>query len=126
MLQAWVVLPAVHLAYLLAAPVDSLERRVGRVASSVVAVVAGALSWMCVVSLVPAHDRPYVDGSCNNSVLSQVFQYNGADHLNGQLLDQPGCSAPPIGRVASPSGGAPTHALPKRPARVLDGGLRRE
>jgi 4-amino-4-deoxy-L-arabinose transferase-like glycosyltransferase len=96
------------------------------VALSVVAVVAVSLSWMCVVSLVPAHDRPYVDGSCNNSVFSQVFLYNGADRLNGTVLAQPGCSPPPVGRVTSPSGGAPTHALPTGPARFLDGGFGRD
>ena len=126
MLQAWVVLPALFLAYILAAPVASLERRVGQVALSLLAVVAVSLSWMCVVSLVPASDRPYVDGSCNNSVFSQVFLYNGADRLSGDLLDQPGCSPPPVGRATSTSGGAPTHALARGPARFLDGGLGRE
>jgi 4-amino-4-deoxy-L-arabinose transferase-like glycosyltransferase len=123
MLQAWVVLPALYLAYILAAPVTSLERRVGQVALSLLAVAAVSLSWMCVVALVPAHDRPYVDGSCDNSVFSQVFLYNGADRLNGNLLDQPGCSQPPVGRVASPSGGAPTHALGRGPGRFLEGGF---
>ena len=126
MLQAWIVLPALYLAYLMASPVVSLERRVGQVALSVVAVIAVSLSWMCVVSLVPAHDRPYADGSCNNSVFSQVFLYNGADRLNGQLLDQPGCSAPPVGRAASTSGGAPNHALQTGPARFLDGSFGRQ
>ena len=32
---------------------------------------------MLVVSAVPAHDRPYVDGSRDDSVFSQVFDYNG-------------------------------------------------
>ena len=126
MLQAWVVLPALFLAYILAAPVASLERRVGQVALSLLAVVAVSLSWMCVVSLVPAPDRPYVDGSCDNSIFSQVFLYNGADRLSGDLLDQPGCSPPPVGRATSTSGGAPTHALARGPARFLDGGLGRE
>ena len=124
MLQAWIVLPALYLAYILAAPVASLERRVGRVALSVLTVLAVSLSWMCVVSLVPAHDRPYVDGSCNNSVFSQVFLYNGADRANGNLLDQPGCSRPPVGRVTSPSGGGATHALEKGPGRFLGRGVR--
>jgi len=126
MLQAWIVLPALYLVYILAAPVASLERRVGQVALSVLAVVVVSLSYMCVVSLVPAQDRPYVDGSCNNSVFSQVFLYNGADRLSGDLLAQPGCSLPPAGRTTSPSGGAPTHALARGPGRFLDGGLGRE
>ena len=78
------------------------------------------------VALVPAHDRPYVDGSCDNSVFSQVFLYNGADRVNGNVLDQPGCSQPPVGTVTSPSGGTPTHALEKGPGRFLAGGFGRD
>ena len=126
MLQAWIVLPALYLAYILAAPAASLERRVGQVALSVLAVVAVSLSWMCVVTLIPAHDRPYVDGSCDNSVFSQVFLYNGADRSSGALLTQAGCSQPPVGRTTSTSGGAPTHALAKGPGRFLDGGFGRD
>ena len=126
MLQSWVVLPALYLAYILAAPVASLERRVGHVALSVLAVLAVSLSWMCVVSLIPAHDRPYVDGSCDNSVFSQVFLYNGADRLDGNLLDQTGCSQPPVGQTTSTSGGAPTHALDRGAGRFLDGGFGRD
>ncbi len=126
MLEAWVVLPALFLVYILAAPVASLERRVGHVALAGLAVVAVSLSFMSVVSLVPSQDRPYVDGSCNNSIFSQVFLYNGAGRLTGDLLDQPGCSRPPVGRVTSTSGGAPTRSLPRGPGRFLDGSLGRE
>src|SRR6185437_4640506 len=67
MLQAWLVLPALYIAYLIAAPALSLARRYGHVAVSIAVALAVSLSWMCVVTLVPAHDRPYVDASCNNS-----------------------------------------------------------
>ena len=119
MLQAWIVLPALYIAYLMAAPALSVARRYGHVAISALVAVAVSLSWMCVVTLVPAHDRPYVDGSCNNSVFSQVFLYNGADRLTGNVLDQPGCSPPPVATAsqASTTGGAPTAALENGPAR---------
>ena len=88
---------------------------------------AVSLSWMCIVALVPAHDRPYVDGSCNNSVFSQVFLYNGADRLNGKVLDQPGCTPTARRRTtATTVGGAPTVALDKGPARYLAGALGRD
>ena len=58
-------------------------------------IVAVSLSYVCLVSLVPAHDRPYVDGSCNNSIVSQVFQYNGADRLSAHSLDRPGLLSSP-------------------------------
>ncbi|HUE06147.1 MAG TPA: glycosyltransferase family 39 protein, partial [Acidimicrobiales bacterium] len=115
MLQAWLVLPAIYIAYLMAAPALSLARRYGHIAVSVAVALAVSLSWMTVVALVPAHDRPYVDGSCNNSVFSQVFLYNGADRLNGKVLEQPGCTTPAATTGASTVGGAPTVALNKGP-----------
>ncbi|MGH9018674.1 MAG: glycosyltransferase family 39 protein, partial [Acidimicrobiales bacterium] len=75
MTQAWLVLPALWLAYLIASPARG--RRLGHVvvATAVTAVVS--IGWMLVVTVVPAHDRPFVDGSRDNSVFSQVFDYNG-------------------------------------------------
>ena len=126
MLQAWLVLPALYIAYLMAAPALSLGRRYGHIAVSLAAALAVSLSWMCIVALVPVHDRPYVDGSCNDSVFSQVFLYNGADRLDGKILEQPGCSPPPASTTASTVGGSPTVALDKGPARYLAGALGRD
>ena len=81
MLQAWLVLPALFSAYLVAAPIASLLRRIGHVALSTLAVVVVSLSWMSAVSLVPQSSRPYVDGSCNDSLFTQVFSYNGFSRL---------------------------------------------
>jgi 4-amino-4-deoxy-L-arabinose transferase-like glycosyltransferase len=126
MLQAWLVLPAIYIAYLIAAPALSLTRRYGHIAVSVAVALVVSLSWMSIVALVPAHDRPYADGSCNNSVFSQVFLYNGADRLNGKALEQPGCSPPAATTTASTVGGAPTVPLNKGPARYLAGSLGRD
>jgi 4-amino-4-deoxy-L-arabinose transferase-like glycosyltransferase len=121
MLQAWLVLPALYVAYLLAAPAASLVRRVGHIALSLLVVVVVSLSYMTVVTLVPAHDRPYVDGSCDNSVYSQVFLYNGADRLTGNTLDQPGCSRPPIAVASTSTAGAETTS-PGRAETTSTGG----
>jgi 4-amino-4-deoxy-L-arabinose transferase-like glycosyltransferase len=94
MLQAWLVLPALYLAYFVAAPTASWVRRIGHVLLSAVAVVVVSLSWMTAISLVPSADRPYVDGSCDNSVFSQVFDYNGVARLGGSLGAQHGCHPP--------------------------------
>ncbi len=126
MLQAWLVLPALYVAYLMAAPALSLGRRYRHIAVSAAVALAVSLSWMTVVTLVPAHDRPYVDGSCNDSVFSQVFLYNGADRLSGHVLTQPGCTPPPVAVQATTSGGAQTVALDKGPARFLAGALGRD
>ena len=113
MLQAWLVLPALFLAYLLAAPSPVLARRLGHVALAALVALGVSLSWMLVVTVVPAHDRPYVDGSCNNSVFSQVFLYNGADRLTGDTLDQPGCSPAPDPGARRP----PARRRPPSPSR---------
>ncbi|WP_248965017.1 glycosyltransferase family 39 protein [Sphaerisporangium perillae] len=75
MLEAWAVLPALGLTYLVAAPV-SLRRRVGHVALAGVVTVALSASWIVIAALIPASDRPYIDGTTNNSALSMVVGYN--------------------------------------------------
>jgi len=76
MLEAWTVLPAFALAYLFGRPERWTHKlRQVMIGGLVAAVVS--LSWMTVVALTPAHDRPYVDGSQHNSIYSQVFLYNG-------------------------------------------------
>jgi len=121
MLQAWLVLPALFLAYLLAAPSPVLARRLGHVALAALVALGVSLSWMLVVSAVPAHDRPYVDGSCNDSVFSQVFLYNGTDRLTGDTLDQAGCSAAPVPVKESAGTQETTVAVPQGPGRFLNG-----
>jgi 4-amino-4-deoxy-L-arabinose transferase-like glycosyltransferase len=59
-------------------PVGARVLRLGAVA---VAFSAVALSWLVVVSLVPAHARPYPIGSTNGSVWNAVFVYNGTDRV---------------------------------------------
>jgi 4-amino-4-deoxy-L-arabinose transferase-like glycosyltransferase len=95
MLQAWLVLPGLYLAYLVAAPVRSLLRRAGHVLLSIVVVGIVSLSWMTAVSAVPATERPYVDGSCHDSLYSQVFVYNGFGRLAHSPLSSDGCYKPP-------------------------------
>ncbi len=94
MLQAWLVLPALFSAYLVAAPITSLLRRIGHVALSTLAVVVVSLSWMSAVSLVPQSSRPYVDGSCNDSLFTQVFSYNGFSRLGDAFGSSAGCNLP--------------------------------
>jgi 4-amino-4-deoxy-L-arabinose transferase-like glycosyltransferase len=76
MIEAWLVLPALAAAHLLAAP-GPVSRRLGQLllGGAVTAVVS--LAWMSVVSALPAASRPYVDGSTGDSVYEQVFGYNG-------------------------------------------------
>ena len=83
MIQAWLVLPALAAGYLLAAPAARLRTRFAHVALAGLVTAVVSLSWMTAVSLVPSHDRPYVDGSAHDSVYTQVFDYNGLGRLTG-------------------------------------------
>src|ERR1700678_3177829 len=74
MLPGWLALPALAAAYLLAAPAARLRTRCAHVALAGLVTVVISLSWMTAVSLVPAQDRPYVDGSANDSVYEQGFE----------------------------------------------------
>ncbi len=94
MIQAWLVLPALAAAYLLAAPAQRLRIRAGHVALAGLVTAVVSLSWMTAVSLVPSQDRPYVDGSGNDSVYTQVFDYNGLGRLTGNWASVAGPPAP--------------------------------
>ncbi len=81
MVEAWLVLPALALAFSIAATGGRPSRlvRIGAMAAVAAAV---SLSWMTVVTLTPSSTRPYVDGSQNDSLFQQVFVYNGFGRLD--------------------------------------------
>jgi 4-amino-4-deoxy-L-arabinose transferase-like glycosyltransferase len=80
MLQAFLVLPAFALVYLVAAP-TGLRRRIGQVLLAGLAIVLSAGWWVAAVALTPASSRPYVGGSTNNSILDLIWGYNGLGRL---------------------------------------------
>jgi len=82
MLQAFLVLPAFVLVYLLAAP-TTVRKRLLHLVGAFVAMVVALGWWVAVVELVPASMRPYIGGSQTNSVLELVFGYNGLGRLTG-------------------------------------------
>ncbi|GAA4539257.1 ArnT family glycosyltransferase [Amycolatopsis samaneae] len=82
MLQAFLVLPAFVLCYLVAAP-TSLGRRIRQLLAAAGAVLVSAGWWVAAVAFWPASDRPYISGSTNNSVLELAFGYNGLGRIFG-------------------------------------------
>jgi len=94
MIQAWLALPALAAAYLLAAPTARLRTRCAHVALAGVVTAVVSLSWMTAVSIVPSQDRPYVDGSPDDSVYTQVFDYNGLGRLTGHWATLAGPPSP--------------------------------
>jgi 4-amino-4-deoxy-L-arabinose transferase-like glycosyltransferase len=113
-IEAWMVLPALGLAYLLSGP-GPVVRRAGQLAVAGVVVALVSVSWMTAVSLVPAGDRPYADGSHDNSVFEQVFAYNGFGRFGDQT---------PLQVRAAQLNPAAVLPVPARAAdRLLRGGL---
>lgn len=109
MLQAWIILPALGLGYLLAAP-GGLGRRLGQLGVAGLVMLAVSLSWIALYTFTPAADRPYVDGSTDNSAVAMVFGYNGVERFG---ISFPGSVASfggggggggPVGRVAPAAG----------------------
>jgi 4-amino-4-deoxy-L-arabinose transferase-like glycosyltransferase len=81
MLEAWLLVPALGLVYLVAGPGRLLRRSMG-IALFGALTVAVSLSWMVYVSAQPPGSRPYVDGSQHDSLFEQVFDYNGFGRLD--------------------------------------------
>ncbi|WP_069466980.1 ArnT family glycosyltransferase [Actinacidiphila rubida] len=75
MLEAWAVLPALGLLYAVSAPAV-LRRRLAHLVAAGAVCLAVSATWVLAVTLTPAHDRPYVDGTTDNSAVSQVVGYN--------------------------------------------------
>ncbi|HEY2723627.1 MAG TPA: glycosyltransferase family 39 protein [Pseudonocardiaceae bacterium] len=87
MVEAWLVLPALGLAYLVAAP-GPRRQRVRHAAVGGLTAGAVSLLWMLAVTAVPAGARPYVDGSRSGSLFAQVFVYNGFGRVGEQSPPQ--------------------------------------
>jgi 4-amino-4-deoxy-L-arabinose transferase-like glycosyltransferase len=82
MMQAFLVLPAFALVYMVAAP-TGLRRRTLQTLAGGAAVVVSAGWWVAIVALWPAASRPMIDGSPDNSILNLIFGYNGLGRIFG-------------------------------------------
>jgi 4-amino-4-deoxy-L-arabinose transferase-like glycosyltransferase len=82
MMQAFLVLPAFALVYMVAAP-TGLRRRALQTLAGGLAVVVSAGWWVAIVALWPAGSRPMIDGSPDNSILNLIFGYNGLGRIFG-------------------------------------------
>ncbi len=84
MLEAYLVVPAYGLLYLLAAP-RRIWVRIGQLALAALLMLTISLSWAVAVDLTPAASRPYVGSSQNNSEISLALGYNGVQRLLGHF-----------------------------------------
>jgi 4-amino-4-deoxy-L-arabinose transferase-like glycosyltransferase len=124
MLQAWMILPALFIGYLVARPRPAraqatpgaggaaadgeagaagprLVTRLWQLAVAGVVMAGVSLSWILLFTLTPAADRPYVDGSTDNSAFAMVFGYNGLERFGvsfpGAIVSGPGIGSGPGG-----------------------------
>ncbi|TCN36939.1 4-amino-4-deoxy-L-arabinose transferase-like glycosyltransferase [Kribbella orskensis] len=101
MLQAFLVLPAFGLAYLIAGK-PALGKRLLHSLGALAALVVSAGWWIAIVELMPASARPYIGGSTTNSILELTLGYNGLGRLTGNETGSVG------GGVGNPGWGGAT------------------
>jgi len=82
MMQAFLVLPAFGLVYLVAAP-TGLRRRLSQLLAGALAIVVSCGWWVAIVALWPASSRPMIDGSPDNNIFNLIFGYNGLGRIFG-------------------------------------------
>lgn len=120
MLQAYLVVPAFGLVYLLGAPLR-WRVKIGHLSLALLLMLVVSLSWSVIVDLTPANQRPYVGSSGTNSELNLAFGYNGIQRLTGMLFGGgfggrgnggtlPGGGQPPTGSF--PGGGSTNGQTP--------------
>ncbi|MBB5856111.1 ArnT family glycosyltransferase [Amycolatopsis umgeniensis] len=83
MMQAFLVLPAFGLAYLVAAP-TSLGKRLLHLLGALVAMIVSAGWFIALVDLWPTGSRPYIGGSTDDSLLELALGYNGLGRIFGR------------------------------------------
>jgi 4-amino-4-deoxy-L-arabinose transferase-like glycosyltransferase len=82
MLQGFLIVPGLALAYLWAAPA-SLGKRFLHLLAAAGGIVLMAGSYIALFQLTPASARPYMAGSETNSFLELTFGYNGLGRITG-------------------------------------------
>jgi 4-amino-4-deoxy-L-arabinose transferase-like glycosyltransferase len=81
-MQAFLILPAFGLVYLVAAP-TGLRRRVLQLLAGGAAIVVSAGWWVAIVALWPTGSRPMIDGSPTNNIFNLITGYNGLGRIFG-------------------------------------------
>ncbi|WP_410649081.1 ArnT family glycosyltransferase [Amycolatopsis sp. cmx-4-54] len=89
MLQAFLVLPAFGLAYLIAAP-TTVGRRLLHLLGALTSTLLSTGWYLAVVASWPAADRPYIGGSQENSLWELAFGYNGLGRITGDEVGSVG------------------------------------
>ncbi len=103
-LQAFLVLPAIFLAFILFAS-RTWKAKALFITLAGMLLAGGSLAWPLLVDLTPPDSRPYVGGSTSNSMIELTLGYNGLDRVI-QREDDPSTALIPaeMRTVASDAG----------------------
>lgn len=105
MIVAWMILPALSVAYLACGP-RSTGARVLHLGVAGLVVSAASLAWPLSVDLSRAESRPYIGGTVNNSAIERALSGFGLDRLIGRRGPGGGPAGPPrLGPLAGLPGG---------------------
>ncbi|MBS7528896.1 glycosyltransferase family 39 protein [Hazenella sp. IB182353] len=83
MMQAYLIVPALVITYLLYAK-QTWIKKIAHVVISGVIVLLISFSWATAVDSIPANERPFIGSSTHNSVMELIFNHNGFDRWNGK------------------------------------------
>ncbi len=103
MLQAFLVMPGLALAVLVAAPFG-WWKRLGALLIGGLTMIVSAGWYVALVSLWPAGSRPYIAGSTDNNLLQLAFGYNGIERIAGNEGGGPGGGPGGHGGPGGPGG----------------------
>ncbi|MFE2999937.1 ArnT family glycosyltransferase [Nocardia sp. NPDC059246] len=102
MLEGLMVLPALGLVYLVAAP-NPIRARIVQLVGALVALVVSSGWYVLVTLLWPASSHPYLAGSTDNNFMNLVLGYNGFARVLGRNhRGAPGGGAPHDPTTAAP------------------------
>jgi 4-amino-4-deoxy-L-arabinose transferase-like glycosyltransferase len=110
-LAAYLVVPGIALAYAVCGSA-SLPRRAANLLVAGLVMLAVSFSWIALVELTPASQRPFVGSSTNNTELGLTFDYNGFGRVEGEvggpgripIAEGAGLHIPPLPSLVRPPG----------------------
>jgi 4-amino-4-deoxy-L-arabinose transferase-like glycosyltransferase len=129
MAEAYLVVPALGLVYLLGAP-KSVWVRIVHLLLAALLMVTISFSWAVAVDLTPASQRPYVGSTQDNSEISLATGYNGIQRLLGgfggfgrgnRSNARTGSTTASTNSGANPTNGNPGGAVPPQGAGGTNG-----
>ncbi len=80
MLEAYLVLPAFYIVYILSG-LGNLSKRAKQLVLATLLLLVISLSWAVIVDLTPKDKRPYITSSADNTVLELMFGHNGLERV---------------------------------------------